>query len=368
MYDSIFPNPISGFRMAEFIAILSQYKNSRIIVDPKDYHIFNQSDLDHIKDLRLLKNAYPAVYAKTYKGSVNQIQHIQSRLFYCVFLNIIYECLPFLEKSKKNFLFTLYPGGGFNIKDKIALEKLKVVLQSPYFKGVIVTQEFTKQFLIQNYNCPEDKIYYIFGGIIPQSSINNQRLRVYKNSMTLNLCFCAARYMKNGLDKGYDIFVEVAKVLLDKKYNVHFNVIGGHEEHDIPLEQYKNSFTFYGYKKYEELSKIFLEQDFILSPNRPFTLSDGSFDGFPLGAVVEAALNGVIPILTDELKQNSQFSESELIVVKPNVMEIVNTVENLLKNEQKIEFMSQKIQLKCREIYSNSNQLNERLKIFEKYL
>lgn len=368
IFDTIFPNPISGFRIAEFMSLLNHYDYSKIIVDPTDYNVLNQSKQQHISDLKVLKEKSELVYNKVQVGSIKELININTKLFYSVFLNIIYDCLPYLEKNKTNFIFTLYPGGGFNTKDKVALEKLKTVLNSQYFKGVIVTQDFTRNFLIENFNCPTDKIHYIFGGIIPQNSININRKREYKKEGPLNICFCSAKYMDKGLDKGYDIFIEAAKLLLEDNCNVKFSVIGGFNEDDIPLGKYSNQFMFYGYKKYEELSEIFLEQDIIISPNRPFTLSDGSFDGFPLGAVVEAALNGVIPIVTDELKQNSHFTESEVIIIKPNAEDILRTIKKLIRHEKTVHSMSQNTQLKFREIYSHENQLNERLKILDQYI
>ncbi|MCQ9636429.1 glycosyltransferase family 4 protein [Chryseobacterium sp. WG23] len=301
-------------------------------------------------------------------GSVKDILHYDAKLFYCVFLNVIYDCLPYLEQNKTNFIFTLYPGGGFNTKDESSLQKLKKVLFSPSFKGVIVTQEFTRTFIIEELGCPQNKIHYIFGGIVPQNSFNVKRERVYKKENSLNICFCSAKYMAQGLDKGYDLFIDAAKVLLKNNYNVKFSVIGGFDQDEIPLDEYSKDFTFYGYKKYEELSEIFLEQDIIISPNRPFVLNDGSFDGFPLGAVVEAALNGVIPILTDELQQNSHFTDSEMIIIKPEAEAIFHSIEGLIKNEKIVHLMSNNIQSKSKKIYSHENQLNQRLKILDIYV
>ncbi|WP_291877346.1 glycosyltransferase family 4 protein [Chryseobacterium sp.] len=365
LYDTIFPNPISGFRMAEFTALLKHYDHSKIIVNPTDYKVVHQSESQHSLDLKALEENSKLVYNKIKLGSLKDILNINAKLFYCVFLNIIFDCLPYLEKNKTDFIFTLYPGGGFNTKNESSLKKLKTVLNSPFFKGVIVTQEFTRNFIIEKFNCPEDKIHYIFGGIIPQNSINIERQRRYKNGDSLNICFCSAKYMSKGLDKGFDVFIESAKLLLKRNYNVKFSIIGGFDKDEIPLDEFSDSFTFYGYRKYEDLSEIFLEQDIIVSPNRPFILNDGSFDGFPLGAVVEAALNGVIPVITDELQQNSHFSESEIIIIKPEVEDVFQSIEHLINNEKTVYLISQNIQAKCRKIYSNENQLNQRLKILD---
>lgn len=366
IYDTVFPNLISGFRFAEFNALLDIFKNVKIIVNPTDYKHLNQKVETHKTDIELLKKTHPASYKKTFVGTVQDIKN--TKFFYCIFLNNIYDSLQYLEKNKINFVFTLYPGGGFDTKDEVALKKLKAVLSSKYFKGVIVTQQFTEDFIVKNYNCPKDKILNIFGCIIPQNSIDVARSRRYNSSMTLHVCFCAAKYTEIGADKGYDIFIETAKILASKGHNIHFNVIGGYDSKVISVEGYEKFFTFHGYKKYEELQPIFLEQDIILSPNRPFILNAGSFDGFPLGAVVEAVLNGAVPIVTDELKQNTLFSKNEIIIVKPDAEEIVMKIEELISKPELLNLISENAQKKFREIYSDSYQLDKRIDFIKKHV
>lgn len=366
IYDTVFPNLISGFRYAEFNALLEYFSNSKIIVNPTDYYHLSQATETHKIDLALLQKYHPKSFLKTFVGNVENIKN--AKFFYCIFLNNIYDSLPFLEKHKINFAFTLYPGGGFDTKDEVALKKLKTVLSSDLFKGVIVTQQYTQDFIVDNFNCPIEKILNIFGCIIPQNSINAARARRYNGSMTLNLCFCAAKYTEIGADKGYDIFIETAKILASKGYNIHFNVVGGYDKNVISIEGFENFFTFHGYKKYEELQAIFLEQDIILSPNRPFILNVGSFDGFPLGAVVEAVLNGVVPIVTDELNQNAIFSSDEIIIVKPNAEEIVVKIEELISNPKSLNLVSVNAQKKFREIYRDSYQLDKRIDFIKKHI
>lgn len=111
-----------------------------------------------------------------------------------------------------------------------------------------------------------------------------------------------------------------------------------------------------------------MEQDIIISPNRPFILNAGSFDGFPLGAVVEAALNGVTPIVTDELKQNTIFSKDEIIIVKPDAEEIVMKIEELISKPELLNLISENAQKKFREIYSDSYQLDKRIDFIKKHV
>ncbi|KQR95491.1 hypothetical protein ASG01_06505 [Chryseobacterium sp. Leaf180] len=366
IYDSIFPNPISGFRFAEFNSLLATFDKVKIIVNPIDYQSLNQKADDHKNDLNLLKKTNPKSYTKTFVGSVKDIKN--TKLFYCVFLNNIYESLPQLEKNKIGFVFTLYPGGGFDTKDEVALKKLEQVLSSKYFKGVIVTQQFTHDFITESFGCPENKILNIFGCIVPQNSINITRTRRFQNGMKVQVCFCAAKYTEIGADKGYDIFIETAKILISKGYNIHFNIIGGYGSKVISIDGLEKFFTFYGYKKYEDLQAIFLDQDIIVSPNRPFVLNVGSFDGFPLGAVVEAVLNGAVPIVTDELKQNTVFSSDEIMIVKPNAEETAEKIEKLIAAPELLNSISKKAQKKFREIYSESYQLDKRIDYIKKYV
>lgn len=366
IYDTAFPNPVSGFRFAEFNALLQAFKNVKIIVNPTDYPPINQRSEIHKADITNLKTTHHISYQKTFAGTVQNIKN--AKLFYCIFLNNMYDSLPYVEQKKINFIFTLYPGGGFDTKDEIALNKLKAVLSSKYFKGVIVTQQFTQDFIVNRYNCPENKILNIFGCLVPQNSINSTRLRRFNNSMTLNVCFCAAKYTEIGADKGYDIFIEVAKILASNGHNIRFNVVGNYDSEVIDIEGFEKFFSFHGLKKYEELQPIFLEQDIILSPNRPFILNKGSFDGFPLGTVVEAVFNGAVPIVTDQLKQNTVFNEDEVIIVKPDAKEIVLKIEELISNPELLNLISKKAQKRFREIYCNDYQLYKRIDFIKKHV
>lgn len=367
IYDTIYPNPISGFRLEEFTAYLEYYENSSIYINPKDYQVINQHIDKHKLDLNEFNSKNRILHKKI--ETINKLSFPKSKLFYCVFLNNIYECLPHIHKNKINFLFTLYPGGGFDIKNEDSIRKIKEVINSEFFKGVIVTQNFTKQFLIEEMKCQPEKIFFIFGGIVPQYSISSKRERkIESKSETINICFAAAKYMKEGKDKGFDIFIDTAFELIKKNHNVHFHVIGGFNESDVDLKNTEDKFTFHGYKDYSSLKNIFLEQDIILSPNRPFVLNEGAFDGFPLGTVVEAALNGVVPIVTDELDQNTVFNKEEIIIAKPTTESFVNEVEILINDLNKLHLLSKKTQQKFREVYSNNHQLKQRINIINRLI
>lgn len=362
-YDSIFPNPLSGFRFEEFFKYLRDIKCSKILVEPIDYPILKQTSDDFEADLKNFREAYPAMGRKVRRISL--WNNINGSLLYCVFYNNIFRVMPIINHHKIPFAFTLYPGGGFNLESPTVKENLKEICGSSLFKGVIVTQRIIRSYLVENNICDVNKINYIFGGIVPQNSLNSTRAQYFKyNKQVLDVCFCANKYMPAGLDKGYDIFIEVAKTLVKRDYSVQFHVVGDFDREDIALDPIESKVQFYGKVKFEELQKIFLGVDLILSPNRPNMLGKGSFDGFPLGTVVEAAFNGVIPIVTDELRQNDTFTEDELCITRPSVGAFVDVIEKMI-NETDFKARSLKTQSKFRKLYSNEVQLKKRIQFLD---
>ena len=109
--------------------------------------------------------------------------------------------------------------------------------------------------------------------------------------------------------------------------------------------------------------------DIILSPNRPFYLNDGEFDGFPLGTVVEAVLNGVVALLSDELNQNKVFVDFEdLIIVKNEEEDIIKKIKFLIKNPLILKAISISGKKKFQKIYSNEIQMKPRIETLKKII
>ena len=160
IYDDIFPHPISGFRHEEFKILLSFFKDSKIFVEPLSYPALKtdiEKHKDHILDFNF---KFPELSNRILQKKT--VINVNAKLFYCVFLTNIYENLVWLEKYKIPFVFTLYPGGGFQIEDFTSDYKLQKVLDSPQFRKVIVNQLFTKEYLISKKFCSADKIEFIF--------------------------------------------------------------------------------------------------------------------------------------------------------------------------------------------------------------
>ena len=369
VFDTIFPHPISGFRLEEFKILLSHFKNSKILLSSESYSLVKSSkELHkiHINDF-LNKNINLKNKLKPFKGFLN----INTKLFYCIFLNNMIKFIDTLEEKKIPFIFTLYPGGGFQMDDEISNFKLKKICSSSYFKTVIVTQKITKEYLLKNNFCKEDKIKLIFGGVVPQNSLKNNLEKKYyfKDKNTLDICFCAAKYMPKGIDKGYDVFIKLAHNLSHKYNFINFHIIGGYNEEEIDVTTIKNNITFYGYLNFTELETIFKNIDIIISPNKSFVLYNGAFDGFPLGTVVEAALNGVMVILSDDLNQNTLFIDNqELIITESTSESIEKIILNLIDNPNKLVEIAKNGKEKFQKVYSNNNQMKPRIEILENFI
>ena len=98
--------------------------------------------------------------------------------------------------------------------------------------------------------------------------------------------------------------------------------------------------------------KFYLDKDIILSPNIPFKLCQGSFDGFPLAACTEAGLRKVAIFCTDELHLNQNFiNNQELVIVEHNADKIAQAIESCIKAPEKLRQIGEKGALKIRKIY-----------------
>nr|WP_315223140.1 glycosyltransferase [uncultured Flavobacterium sp.] len=370
IYDDVFPHPVSGFRYEELSVLLTQFKKSKIILSAKSYPLLKTPISDnkrHVQELiSINKDFKNKLVFRT--GFIN----INARMFYCIFINNIIENITWLEKYKIPFAFTLYPGGGFEFNNVESDAKLKRVFSSKMFKHVIVTQKITEDYLVNKEFCEKENIKFIFGGVVPQLSLNKDlfnKKTYFLNKDTFDICFCAAKYMARGEDKGYDVFIETAHKIVQKFDFVRFHVIGGFTKEDIDITKIENSIQFYGYQNFENLESILKNNDIIISPNVPFLLSKGSFDGFPLGTVVEGVLNGNVALVTDELKQNYAFvPNEEIIIIKSTSESIEKEIINLIEHPEKLYSIAQKGREKFMKVYSNDIQMKPRIEILKNIL
>ena len=378
IFDDSFPSDKSPFRYEEFIEYSKDNYNTYFALSGKSFNCLNEER--KLEDLIAFfqeqdHHNYGRVFLMTDEerdNSLEQIKNLKNPIAIFTFLNNLISdsvnYLPFLEENNIPFIITLYPGGGLMINDEECDEKLKKVFSSKSFRKAIVTQDNVKKYLLDKKLCKEEDLELIFGVVIPKATIENaQKKRMYyPDKRNLDICFVANKYMKEGKDKGYDIFIDMAKKLVkdSKCKRARFHIVGNFNNKDIDVSDIEERVTFYGVLPSYDLTALFNRMDIIVSPTRPFVLTKNSFDGFPTGATTEAMFNGALGIVTDDLKlNNGRFVEGEeIIIVKPDADAIVKKIEELDKDKEKIKSIAIAGKEKTMQLYSTEYQIGRRIK------
>lgn len=382
IFDDVFPSCLSPFRFTEFMEYSLENKNTFVATTGASLPALKEKKkVDEIIDEFIAEN--PIFEGKIFNvssqkrsESLERIKSISNPIAIFVFqqniINALYDNLTFLEENNIPFIFTLYPGGGLSVNEKTSIENLKRIFNSKCFRKVIVTQDNVKEYLLNNNLCSEEKIKFIFGVVTPEETLAASKTKrpYYPNKKTFNICFVAHKYCEKGKDKGYDIFIDVAKKIIKKSKikNVEFSVVGNFNKDDIDITGIEDKIKFYGILNNSELNSMFKKMDIIVSPTRPFVLSKGSFDGFPTQSTTNAILNGVLAIVTDSLNLNNDrfINNSDLIIVNPDVDEICNEIIELYNNPSKLQQIAKNGQKKAYKLYSIKKQLRPRTKMLKK--
>ncbi len=358
--DDIFPYLLSGFRIAEYNWYLREFDNIEIYSFAKEFEKYRDEYV----------SVYPEFSGNVHRGDSKM--KYKGSLLYAIFLNNIFEYLPIIERQRIPFVFTLYPGGGFRIGDADSNNKLKTVCQSEYLRKVIVTQCNTRDYLLENDFCPQDKIEFIYGGVLPSDYFKKNKIskKYYqKDKETFDVCFVANKYMDKGLDKGYDVFVEVAKILVKKFQDIRFHVVGAFNEHDISITEMQDKITFYGLRYKDFFGEFYSGMDIILSPNRPYTLLPGSFDGFPTGSCIEAGFAGVAVFCSDQLSLNICLKDREDIqLITTDASDIAKIISRYHADPKILYRLASNGQRRFYEIFSLEEQVGRRSKILNEYM
>jgi len=310
---------------------------------------------------------YLAVYPQN-ESRVRYLDPGQRYLFklaYSFFLAETYVLLPFLERNRIPFTFVLYPGGAFGLDNPSSDAMLKRVLGSKYFRGVIVTQSLTRDYLLGKKLCAPDAVHFVYGGF---SSFTADEVRPRKNfpvdKLTFDLCFTAAKYSERGVDKGYDLFIAAAKLLYKKSERFRFHVVGGFDETDIPAEELGSAIQFYGYRNPDFLVDFYSRMDIALSPNRPNELYPGNFDGFPLS--IDAAFCGVAMFASDPLNMNQFFTDREDIVIVPTeATGIADAIWHYFEHPEDLSELARRGGELAQRLFAIDSQVNRRIDVFE---
>lgn len=368
IFDDIYPLAISGFRLAEFNSYLDYFKSAAVYTTGDAFAVVGEKST--LKDVI-------SRHLNFFSGHFNRVRVfncyslIESKLAYVVFLHNAYRFLPFIEKNKLPFVFTLYPGGAFKINDLDSDRMLATVCASPEFRKVIVTQKITYDYLLKNNFCSEDKIEFIYGVVpsiegVSKKIIKKIELGTSKNAF--DICFVAHKYMPQGEDKGYDTFIAAAKLISAKCKDVVFHVVGTFTAEDIDTDVI-GDIRFYGPQKNDFFADFYRSMDLIIAPNVPFKLQPGAFDGFPTGCCVDAALAGVAVFNSDTLGQNIYFTDHEDIVIIDNdAYDIMTKVMEYYQDYNKLLALSRKGQRKFEEVFNMANQMQPRIALLESQL
>jgi len=353
--DDTFPNLLSPFRIAEFNVYLERFGNAVVY-----------STTETFEDWLEKYNRYYSQFSDRVHPFKNR-RKLRGRAAYVVFLHNIFRFLDTLEEASLPFVFTLYPGGDFRLDERVSDDRLRRVLSSPMFRKVIVTQNVTRDYLIGKGFCDPADIDYIFGGVLPLNQfaakpVPSRRYGVDKD--TLDVCFVANKYTPKGVDKGYDRFIETARLLIERHHQTHFHIVGAFNESDVDVSDFRDQITFYGRQYTSFFPNFYAGMDIILSPNVPFALAPGAFDGFPTGCCVEAGLCGVAVFCTDELSMNDGiFKDSEeIVIVSREPREICESVKTYTAEPERLARLAKSGQQAFQRIFDLDRQMAPRLR------
>ncbi len=367
VFDDIFPTKLSAFRFAEYTEYLSAFPNCHVITTGKVEGLGKTRSVSQV--IEEYREEFPELGDRVHR--LAELQGLNAKLAYCVFLSLAFEYLPIFEEFQIPFVFTLYPGGMFEPNQPGSDAMLKRVLSSPLFRKVIVSQRFVKNYLLANAFCRADQIEEIIGCVTVDNAESAQSEKRYygREKSTRDICFVAHRYHARGIDKGYDVFVDVAKELAKRLPDVYFHVVGGFTASDIDIFGIEDRVRFYGTLEVEDLQNFFRSMDAIVSPNRHGVHSPGQFDGFPTACCIEAGLNGVVPFCTDILNQNILLEQGrDIFVIDRNVSSITNILEQELSDMDNFYEKSRQVKHTFSRIFGYEGQIQPRINILTEQL
>lgn len=365
--DDAFPHLLTSFRIAEFNAHLERYPGSAVY----STGVSQPALSPHLTFRSVWKEyarRYPRLAPRVHLGC--RFSDVSGGSAYATFLHNARAFLPQIERYRLPFAFTLYPGGGFFLDDPRSDEALRRVLGSPWFRQVIVTQPLTREYLLSRGLCPAERIESVFGVVLPADRFDELDLprRIYgKDKDTIDVCFVAHKYMPGGVDKGYDVFLAVARILAPRHPALRFHVVGPFGPPDGDLAGIEDRIRFHGSRPTSFFGPFYAGMDLILSPNAPFLLRKGSFDGFPTGCCAEAGLCGTAVFCTDELRQNAVFENGrDLVIVPRDATAIAELVDSHLNRYEGLVQLGERGRAAFRRVYDLDAQMQPRWQVLDR--
>jgi glycosyltransferase involved in cell wall biosynthesis len=358
--DDFFPSLASPFRIAEINSILSHFKTAIVYSATRDTGVFSQYAASYPQFAKRVRKFHP-------------LRNLKGRAAYTIFLNNIFQYLEHLEKARLPFVLELYPGGGLYLDDAVSDARLRAVLESPMFRKVIVTQNVTRDYLLGKKFCKKEQIEFIYGVVVLSdilADVNDRRTRYGINKETLDVCFVANKYTPPSIYKGYDRFIASARILSARHPEARFHVVGNFTEKDAELDNLRGRITFYGHQFTPFFPGFYSRMDLIVSPNMPFVALPGSFDGFPTGACVEAALCGTAMFISDELSMNEGRLQDgkDVVIISCEPEKIAAAVEKHVADATELAALGQNGQRAIRRLFAFEAQMTPRLRVLSDLL
>jgi glycosyltransferase involved in cell wall biosynthesis len=361
MVDDIVPSDFSPFRTIEYEHYLKFFNAALLSLEGWQAWIGNESFgnlLERFPIDRTLKSRI--VPFRTHANIV-------ARLAYVTFLGNAIRLVAFFEGRGIPFILQLYPGGGFEVDRPDTDEKLRRVLLSKFCRKVIVTQSLTERYIVDKIGCNQAKVEHIFGGVFESRlpfSFDRDKVFYPRGKETIDLCFVAHKYGENITSKGYDQFVAIALELAGALGHLRFHVVGDYLPGDVPLEEFSSRFTFYGRRSSAFLADFYRSMDMIISINRPFDLTPGSFDGFPTGACIEAGFRGVLNCINDPLNLNPCLIDSQdIVLLNLDHQSSAARLRDLIKNPPELYRIAERGWHRFLDVFDTNRQLWARTRV-----
>lgn len=367
--DNVFPSFYSPFRTEEFMNYFKEFKNVYCLSTWKAIPKEDPNTGDEL--IEQFEQRCPEYKGKIIniedENYIDKINKLENKLAVLTLLENVTEELDFLEKNKIPFIFTLYPGGGFNIDNNDINEKLKKIFSSKCFKKVIVNDKRIQKYLLDNKLCDKKQIKMISGMVTPKEmfKVRNRCKKHYmEGKNTLDICFADYEYFSNEREDGFEIFIEVARLLKEYK-NIKFHVVGRRTPDDLDIRDIRSNIKFYGVKIPEWFIKFYKNIDIVISPNRV----DNFAENIPNDLCVQAMLNEVLVMCRDTEKTCTKFIDGEnYIKIGTDAREISKKIEELYNEPRKIIDIAKRAQKKANKFYSYETQMFPRYNLIRKIL
>lgn len=363
--DDLFPSLVSGFRIAEYHTYLKVFPSSEIY-SSGDMATFANGAKSYQDALRLYRKAFPETGDRIRR--FNPLVRMNASLFYTMFVANGLRFLSYVSRHQSKMILTIYPGGGFFLDNKECDDNLRKLFQSHQLVKAIVTQRVTFDYLLSKNLCSPERLVFIWGcAILPDDS----ETRTFPSDDApdkpfVDICFVAHKYMRGGKDKGYDVFLETARLIVRGNPRARIHVVGGYDSADGHIAGLERCIHFHGCLENAALGVFLRRMDAIISPNAPFLLGPGRFDGFPTGACTHAGLAGVAVFACDMLRENTTFRDGvDIVIISRKPDEIADVVLYYINDPSRLVKLQRNCQEAFRRLYSYETQLAPRVSLLE---